>query len=108
MSFQRIVLIIALVILMLALIIIGVMLYNKQYDIKFPPEVGNCPDYYTSGPKNVCHNTIGVKVKNPNCNSMDFSSFSSFGNKAMKKKCGWAKECGVVWDGITNRNPPLC
>lgn len=104
--FHKTVLIVAIVILTLALIVIGVLLHNRKYDVKFPPEIGNCPDYYTSAPKNVCNNTIGLNVRNPNCNSTDFSSYMGSGGK--KKKCNWAKQCGVTWDGITNNTPPLC
>ena len=43
-------------VLIFSLIIIGILLYNKQYNIKFPPEVGNCPDYYVSAPNGVCKN----------------------------------------------------
>ena len=106
MTFQRIVLIISFVILVLALIIIGVLLYNKQYDIKFPPEIGNCPDYYVSGPNGACANTIGLKTLNPNCNTPNFRSYT--GEGADKNKCNWSKQCGVTWDGITNKTPPLC
>ena len=105
-GFQKVVLIIASVILILALVIIGVLLYNRQYDIKFPPEIGNCPDYYTSGPNNTCNNNLDLKVKNPNCNIGNFSGYT--GQGANKKKCQWAKTCGVTWDGITNMTPPLC
>ena len=65
-NFQKIVLIVASVILILCLVVIGVLLRNRQFNIKFPPEIGNCPDYYTSGPNNTCNNTIGLNVRNPN------------------------------------------
>ena len=105
-NFQKIVLIVASVILILCLVIIGVLLRNRQFNIKFPPEIGNCPDYYTSGPNDTCNNTIGLKVKNPNCSTGNFSTFT--GEGANVKKCNWSKQCGVTWDGITNMTPPLC
>jgi hypothetical protein len=102
MTFQKIVLTTAIVILIFALIIIGILLYNKQYDIKFPPEVGNCPDYYVSAPKGVCKNEIGIKTLQQSCDSVSFKNFKN------KDKCQWANGCGVTWDGITNQTPPLC
>jgi hypothetical protein len=105
-GFQKTVLMVALIILTVTLAIIGVLLYNNQTEIKFPPEIGNCPDYYTADENNKCQNTLDLKVNNPNCNTGDFSSFT--GDDANKNKCNWAKTCGVTWDGITNKTPPLC
>ena len=106
--FQRTILIVAVVILILSLLVISHFLYRRQYSVKFPPEIGNCPDYYTAKSKDVCKNSVGLKVINPNCDTGDFSGSSYKGDQGFKRKCLWAKECGVTWDGISNRNPPLC
>lgn len=46
-NFQRIVLIIAIVMLITAMIFIGYALYRQTSDIAWPPEIPKCPDYWT-------------------------------------------------------------
>ena len=45
-SFQKIVLIIAIIFLILFLVLIGTSLSNSNNDLDWPPVVGNCPDYW--------------------------------------------------------------
>ena len=45
MSFQKAVLMIAVVFLILFLVLIGVALKNSTSDQEWPPIVGNCPDF---------------------------------------------------------------
>ena len=45
--FQKVVLTIAAVILILTLVIIGILLFNQSSSAQWPPEVSSCPDYYT-------------------------------------------------------------
>ena len=106
--FQRIVLIIAAVILILTLAVLGILLYNKSVSSMWPPETGGCPDYYTATSNNICQNIIQLPVSNSNCNTGDFSSSIWQGKAGNARKCNWAKECGVSWDGITNATPPVC
>lgn len=46
-NFQRIVLIIAIIMLIVAMIFIGYALYKQSSDITWPPEIPKCPDYWT-------------------------------------------------------------
>ena len=46
MTFQRVVVTIAIVILILSLVVLGVLIYNSRNEDQFPPEIGNCPDYF--------------------------------------------------------------
>ena len=46
-NFQRIVLIIAIVMLIAAMIFIGYALYRQSSTIAWPPETPTCPDYWT-------------------------------------------------------------
>jgi len=46
-NFQRIVLIIAILMLIAAMIFIGYALYRQSSDIPWPPETPKCPDYWT-------------------------------------------------------------
>ena len=45
-NFQRIVIIIAIIMLIASLIVIGYALYKQTRDIKWPPETPKCPDYW--------------------------------------------------------------
>jgi hypothetical protein len=108
MSFQKIVLTVAVVLLILSLVVIGVLLYNKNSNIKFPPESSDCPDYFKATRKGVCKNVNHLAVSNPNCSTGDFSGSGYEGKHGDKRKCTWAKECGLSWDGITNSTPALC
>ena len=46
MTFQKVVLIIALILLILSLVIIGVLIKSAQTSAKFPPETSKCPDFF--------------------------------------------------------------
>jgi hypothetical protein len=58
-NFQRIVIIIAIIMLIASLIVIGYALYKQTRDIKWPPETPKCPDYWT-------YNATSKKCTNPN------------------------------------------
>ena len=106
--FQKVVLTIAAVILILTLVIIGILLFNAHSSAQWPPEVSSCPDYYTATSDDVCKNTGGVKVSNKNCKTGDFSGSGYKGKAGKKRKCQWAQDCGVAWDGISNASPAFC
>lgn len=108
MGFQKIVLIVAGVILLLSLIAIGVAVYKQQFNSKYPPLIGDCPDYWelqtTDDGKNFC-----VNVKNlGNCKeNMNFNKYPYNGIDGNCRKAQWAKGCNLTWDGLTN-NPDIC
>ena len=47
MGFNQTVLIIATVLLIITLTILAIILYNSHGGVQFPPEVGQCPDFWT-------------------------------------------------------------
>ena len=111
MNFQSIVMIVATVILIFALATIGVALSNLNSDIKYPPVIADCPDYWSISKKPntdpskpsefICNND---KQLGNNCtvfNSSD-SKYKGIGGLCAKKQ--WADKCDVTWDGVTN-NP---
>jgi len=113
-SFQTIISITALVVLIIVLIIIAVTLYRGQQKQVWPPVLGDCPDYWvdTSGNGGNC-----VNVKNlGTCTStdgkpyaMNFSGPAYTGSDGTCAKYKWATKCGVTWDGITYGVPiPTC
>ncbi len=119
MEFNKTVLIIATVLLIITLTILAIMLYNSHGGLQFPPEIGHCPDFWTlnkkDGNKSMCRNvqhlgkcgggTADCCEENGKnvCCPMDPTQWGK-GKHANKKKCEWAKDCGLTWDGITNGN----
>ena len=108
MSFQKIVLIIAVILLILTLVIIGVGLHNAKSEETWPPLTGDCPDYWVdlSGAGGECVNTHSLGTCNiptqGNKNAMDFSKAPFTGSKGTCAKYTWAGGCGVTWDGINS------
>jgi len=108
MSFQKIVLIIAVILLIITLVIIGIALAQAKSDESWPPLTGDCPDYWVdaSGEGAQCVNTHSLGTCNiptkENPNSMNFSVAPFMGDKGTCAKYTWAQGCGVTWDGITS------
>lgn len=108
-SFQKIVLIIATIFLILFLLLIGVSLSNSTNDVDWPPVVGNCPDYWVdlSGNGSKCFNSHRLG----NCpayiptaddkNTMNFNQSPFTGTNGNCAKSKWANHCKLSWDGIT-------
>lgn len=99
-GFQKIVLIAAVIILIIALIFIGMALSYSQDD-KWPPMIPQCPDYWTadgSGNNTTCTNVMNLG----SCDSvMNFNNAPFTGANSNCAKYTWANKCGVSWDGIT-------
>lgn len=112
MTFQKTVLIVAFVVLIICLTILGLMIRSAVKNGEFPPEISFCPDYWkTSYNKNgglVCLNSLGMpKGKDGGvapCDTIDLSDskYQGMGPKAMRSKCEIANACHVTWDGVTN------
>lgn len=105
MSFQKIILIIAGILLVLTLIGFGISLRNKKYKTKFPPVISQCPDYWEFQKDNTGAN-ICVNVKDlgkSNCNKrMNFQEGKWVGKDGICNRKDWARNCNIVWDGVTN------
>lgn len=105
-NFQKIVIILFLIILVITLIIIGVKMNNKL-DKDWPPYIANCPDYWIdlTGDGSSCYNkhSLGmcnIPVSETNKNTMNFNISPFTGDDGLCKKKRWANVCGVAWDGI--------
>ena len=124
MAFQKIVLTIAIVLLIICLIIIGVMLYNSKYTAKFPPVTGSCPDYWVNlGPnkdhdnKNMCvppgyidpktgkevsPAINGYGAPDASCNQPKYMANSGeMSSGELCENSRWAKKCGYSWGGVS-------
>lgn len=120
-SFQKIVLTIAIILLIICLIFIGIALKKSNSDSQWPPIVGECPDYWldTGNKGSNCANvqnlgkcTTGGNGVTPTTMvgagiSMDFTQAPYIGADGICAKYKWANDCGVTWDGITSgiKNP---
>ena len=101
MSTQKVIAIIAIVILVLMLGFIGYLLYRAKSNLAYPPEIAECPDYWTVIGENNCSNdkNLGKCPGNKNFNSSQYQ-----GSTGLKEKYCWARNCNVVWDGVTNNS----
>lgn len=100
-TFQRIVVVIAIVILAITLIVIGFLIHRGVKDTKYPPVIGECPDYWKVIDHDKCENVLHLGK----CGDVkDFSGSKYQGESGIKEKAKWAKKCGLEWDGVTN-NP---
>lgn len=101
MAFQKIVMYIALVLLILVLLFIGYMMYRTKQSTDWPPMISECPDYWSVTDVEVCANDKNLG----NCGkTMDFSGADWQGKSGLKKKYDWAQGCKLTWDGITNNS----
>lgn len=102
-SFQSIVIVVFLVLLVICLISIGYMMYKKQSTQQWPPLIGDCPDYWVdlSGNGAQCVNTksLGTCTNNK---TMDFTVSPYNGSDSACQKYKWSTTCGITWDGITS------
>jgi hypothetical protein len=108
MNFQRIVLMIAGVLLLgfLAVVIYSMIKADTTGD--WPPVISNCPDGWvmdTDG--KTCKNTNGLRTATSCSGSVDFTAPEYLGKGGLCEKYKWAVACGANWDGISN-NPNAC
>jgi hypothetical protein len=106
-NFKKKVMLFCLIALVIVLFIILIVIRQKSSNVKWPPYVSNCPDYWLDLSSNgsQCLNikklgTCNIPTKDNN-SLMDFTTgtFTSSGGQCNKQK--WANTCGVTWDGIT-------
>ena len=106
-TFQKIVLVTAIIILIVALIFIGVSLHYSRNKI-WPPTIASCPDWWVldgSGNNQKCINIKDLGTCKPNANlthqEMNFNTAAFSGSNGNCNKFTWAKNCDLAWDGIT-------
>ena len=106
-DFKKKVIIFFLVLLVIILTIMAFTINKKQSNVKWPPYIANCPDYWIDLSSNgsMCYNqhslgTCSMPIGN-NKNTMDFTSEIYTGSEGDCNKKKWANNCGLAWDGIT-------
>lgn len=113
MIFQKLILIVATVILIILLVVIGITLSKATTNDQWVPIVGECPDYWVdmSGNGEACLNTHNLGrcnlINDNNKSTMNFNQSPFTDNNGLCAKYKWATECQVTWDGITSgiQNP---
>ena len=115
-TFQKVILTIAIILLIVLLIFINMSLSNATASIVWPPVSTNCPDYWvdigTKGTGSGCYNSqstgtcnkpvTGATAAAPGATVlMDFTGASYAGINGPCAKKRWATGCGVTWDGLT-------
>ena len=113
MIFQKIILTIATILLIVILVVIGVSLSKASVEDTWPPIVGECPDYWVdmSGNGEACFNSHSLG----RCNipsegekgTMNFNQSPFTGDNGLCSKYNWATSCQLTWHGITSgvKNP---
>ena len=108
MNFQKIILTIAVIGLIVLLVMIGFSLANSSKSgIVWPPVVGSCPDYWLDlkGNGEECYNVKSLgKCNVPGTvekNTMNFNVSPFNSDTGTCSKYTWANNCKVSWDGIT-------
>ena len=105
MNFQRIVLMIAGILLLgfLAVVIYSMLKANTIGD--WPPVISNCPDgWVMDSDGKTCKNANGGAIASSCGSSVDFSAPAYLGQSGLCEKYKWAHSCGVNWDGISNNS----
>ena len=107
-SFNTIVIIVAVVILVISLIAIGIMIYLNQFKKAFPPVVADCPDYWLDKSNGNASKCVNVKkIGKKRCPKiMNFSRAGFQGKKGLCRKYKWARRCDITWDGISQLEDP--
>ena len=114
-SFNKTVIISAMIILIIALSILAVFVAKTLSESKFPPIESDCPDYWDvefRGNKTVCVNNTNInsytnvsRKNRKKCTIYPANKFYDNGKNSKNvlcKKYNWADQCGIVWDGVTN------
>jgi len=106
-TFQKIILIMAVVILLITLVIVAFALH-KSRNAFWPPLIPSCPDYWLSdgsGNNITCTNVKDLGICNPTTGNkhlvMNFNTAPFIGTNGNCAKYTWANECKVAWDGLT-------
>lgn len=105
MNFQKLVLTIAVIVLVVSLVITGLLISRSKSSYTYPPSVSECPDYFRLVSPNVCKNVhkLGKCSENGKPREIwNFSGSNFLGETGKQNKCKLANFCEISWDGIDN------
>tara|TARA_B110000503_G_C7155797_1_gene417255 strand:+ start:99 stop:527 length:429 start_codon:yes stop_codon:yes gene_type:complete len=126
-EFNIMVLNVAVIVFIIALIVVGYILYFSVKNSAFPPYDTQCPTYYKVDPTgencifdydtyptgSTSYPALAKPGNNNNssstgansCETVPISQFNVKGFSSDEVLCAknrWAQDCGVFWDGVTN------
>ena len=104
MNFQRSALYIMFAILIVLLIIIAYNMHNALKNAKWPPIIGDCPDYWFDDGKNGSKCTVNSNNVNRGRfegEVMNFAAAPYNTSRGLCAKYRWSTTNDVSWDGIT-------
>jgi len=104
-KFEKSVLTVATILLIILLAAIGAMAYSSKFGQDFPPVQSECPDYWIVNADGTCTNKQNLGTcADGSQHTMNFTTDQWTGPGGLKKKCDWAKNCNITWDGVTNND----
>ena len=114
MTFQKSVLIVAFVLLVITSIIVFIMLYFSKNQYQFPPNVSKCPDYWVISPPTTSEQYYTCNNKAQLKNNASYT-FNGVANKAYEPVsaeilCELKRDLNtnkITWTGISN-NQQIC
>tara|TARA_B100001093_G_C26239267_1_gene763634 strand:- start:186 stop:506 length:321 start_codon:yes stop_codon:yes gene_type:complete len=98
MNFQKIVITIAVILLILSLAFIGTAINSEKKNIVYPPVIAECPDYWKHDIENnkcINENNLG----NAEINEFDLNIVNKL---PLCDKFKLSKQLKIFWDGISN------
>lgn len=112
MNFQKIVLIIAICLLIVALVIISYMMRKNALSVKWPPTTAECPDYWnitgSSGANATTCGCTGINcVTSPN--AAGYAGTINLTAPPFNNSCqlfNWTQTNKIAWDGVSNVPTP--
>jgi hypothetical protein len=120
-GFQRVVIIIAIIILIITLCILGYYLRKEKLEGNYPPVIPECPDYWRQEvlekinndnekeTRYICTNNKSLGKNSDN--SIDFNDKKWNGKykgaRGLCEKKKWANKHELSWDGLSN-NDDVC
>jgi len=102
-TFQKSVLIIALVVLIALLISVGILLNKHSKNTSWPPIQNTCPDYWTEGTDGIC-TSAGLNTGDGTVTSTADGTGNNVTGDTRCEKRIWAIEKGIMWSGVSNYN----
>lgn len=97
-GFQRTVLIVAAVMLVIALIALGTLMRSATESVQWPPQTESCPDYWEEMGPGKCQSIHNQNVGQSSGNI----NITAKGLATPQQRCAWAMKNKVAWDGITD------
>ena len=130
-KFYNLVFTITVVISILVLAVMGIMLLVGKKEDTWPPDVSECPDYWTVNQDGSCKSQPSVGntgTGTASCSTFDPTTCGGQGGACLYsdleasnntsgalapggprcRRQAWAKACGVYWDGISDISAMYC